>query len=213
MAPRRWEATAARWVRPLAWAGGLLPLALLILAAFTTGLGAEPIEKVTHRTGFAALTLLMCTLAVTPVRRLSGWNWLVPARRILGLSAFGYACGHFAIYLFDQGFSWGYIAEDVAERPYVTAGFTALLLLVPLAVTSTQGWMRRLGKRWQKLHRLVYLAAGLGVLHFLWGVKQDVRDPLLFAAVFALLMALRLLKLRLRRPQPRPTPRQAATPS
>ena len=179
-------------MRPAAWLVGALPLALLLLAAFTTGLTADPIEFVTHRTGFAALALLMGSLAVSPARRLTGWNWLAPARRTLGLSAFGYALLHFVTYLFDQAFSLRYVVDDVLERPYVTAGFTALLLLVPLAVTSTRGAIRRMGKRWQKLHRLVYLAAGLGVLHFLWLVKADLREPLAFAAVFALLMLLRL---------------------
>jgi sulfoxide reductase heme-binding subunit YedZ len=192
MAPRPWEMKVARWIRPAAWVGGLIPLILLVTGAFTGGLGADPIEYVTLRTGFATLLMLMLTLAVTPVRRLTGWNWLASARRTLGLCAFLYVSLHFATYLFDQGFAWEYIVEDVAERPYVTAGFTAFLLLVPLALTSTKGSIRRLGKRWQKLHRVVYLAAGLGVLHFLWLVKSDLREPLIFAAVFAVLMALRI---------------------
>lgn len=200
MAPASWQLTAARWIRPAAWIGGLIPLFLLVAGAFTGGLGADPIEYVTLRTGFATLLMLMCTLAVTPVRRLTGWNWLAPARRTLGLCAFLYVCLHLATYLVDQGFAWTYIVEDVAERPYVTAGFTAFLLLVPLALTSTKGWIRRLGKRWQKLHKVVYLAAGLGVLHFIWLVKSDLRDPLIFAAVFALLMVLRLPALAGRRP-------------
>ncbi|HEX2078282.1 MAG TPA: protein-methionine-sulfoxide reductase heme-binding subunit MsrQ [Longimicrobium sp.] len=191
-APAAWELQAARWVRPAAWAGGLIPLALLVAGAFTGGLGADPIEYVTLRTGFATLLMLMCTLAVSPVRKLTGWNWLAPIRRTLGLCAFLYVCLHFATYLVDQGFAMEYIVEDVAERPYVTAGFTAFLLLIPLAVTSTRGWIRRLGKRWQKLHRLVYLAAGLGVLHFIWLVKSDLLEPLVFAAVFAVLMAFRV---------------------
>lgn len=189
---RSWQLQAARWVRPAAWAAGLVPFALLVGGAFTGGLGADPIEYVTLRTGFATLLMLMCTLAVTPVRRLTGWNWLASARRTFGLCAFGYVCLHFATYLVDQGFTLSYIWEDIAERPYVTVGFTAFLLLIPLALTSTKAAIRRMGKRWQKLHRLVYLAAGLGVLHFVWLVKSDLRDPLIFAAVFALLMALRL---------------------
>ena len=192
MASAAWEPKAARWIRPAAWVGGLIPLILLVTGAFTGGLGADPIEYVTLRTGFATLLMLMCTLAVTPVRRLTGWNWLAPARRTLGLCAFLYVCLHLATYLVDQGFAWTYIVEDVAERPYVTAGFTAFLLLVPLALTSTRASIRRLGKRWQKLHRLVYIAGGLGVLHFIWLVKSDLREPLIFAAVFALLMLARL---------------------
>lgn len=215
MAQASWQPRAARWIRPAAWVGGLVPLILLVAGAFTGGLGADPIEYVTLRTGFAALLMLMGTLAVTPARRLTGWNWLAPARRTLGLCAFLYVCLHFATYLVDQGFALEYVVEDVAERPYVTVGFTAFLLLVPLALTSTRGWIRRLGKRWQKLHKVVYLAGGLGVLHFIWLVKSDLRDPLIFAAVFALLMALRIPALAGRKPKrdskaPAATPRAAA---
>lgn len=217
MAPASWELKAARWVRPAAWIGGLVPLILLVAGAFTGGLGADPIEYVTLRTGFATLLMLMCTLAVTPVRRLTGWNWLAPARRTLGLCAFLYVCIHLLTYLVDQGFAWTYIVEDVAERPYVTAGFTAFLLLVPLALTSTKASIRRLGKRWQKLHKVVYLAAGLGVLHFIWLVKSDLRDPLIFAGVFALLMALRIPALAGRKPKrvarSQPATRRAAAES
>jgi methionine sulfoxide reductase heme-binding subunit len=167
-----------------------------VLAAFTGGLGVEPVEAVTHRTGFGALALLLGSLTVTPLRRVARWNWLAPARRPLGLSAFLLASLHFVTYLFDQAFSLRYVAEDVLERPYITAGFVALLLLVPLALTSTRAAIRRMGGGWQKLHRLVYLAAGLGVLHFLWLVKADLRRPLVFAALFAVLMLLRLPSLR-----------------
>jgi methionine sulfoxide reductase heme-binding subunit len=202
---------AGRAVRPAAWIVALVPLAFLVYRMATGGLTANPIEDVTHRTGFAALTLLMAALAVTPTRRLTGWNALAPVRRTFGLMAFFYAAVHFVTYLFDQSFSLGYIVEDVAERPWVTVGFAALLLLVPLAVTSTRGWIRRLGKRWQKLHRLVYVAAGLAVLHHLLLVKQDLRQPLIFAAVFAVLMALRLTPRRTRKPpQPRETAAAAA---
>lgn len=190
---------AARAIRPAAWIVTLVPLAFLVYRMATGGLTANPIEDVTHRTGFAALTLLMAALAVTPARRLTGWNQLAPVRRTFGLMAFFYAVVHFVTYLFDQSFSLGFIVEDVAERPWVTVGFAALLLLLPLAVTSTRGWIRRLGKRWQKLHRLVYVAAGLAVLHHLLLVKQDLRQPLIFAAVFAVLMAVRLTPRRARR--------------
>jgi len=191
LSPRA-ERTLSRLLKPAVWTGGLLPLALLAGAILAGTVSQDPIEDVTHRTGKAALTLLLVTLSITPLRRLSGWNGIVAARRPLGLFAFFYACLHFLVYLFDQSFSWGFIVEDVAEHPYVTAGFAALVVLAPLAVTSTRGWIRRLGKGWQKLHRLVYLAVGLGVIHFLWGVKQDVREPLVYAAVFAALMAFRL---------------------
>ena len=189
----------SRWSGPAGWAVGALPLVWLLARVATDGLGAEPIEEATHITGFGTLALLMATLSITPLRRLTGQNGLIGARRSLGLAAYGYGCLHFAIYLLDQGFALDYIVEDVAKRWWVTVGFTALLLLTPLAVTSTRGWIRRLGKRWQKLHRLIYLAAGLGVLHFFLLVKEDVRRPLLFALGFALLMALRL---PLRRGQP-----------
>lgn len=179
-------------LKPAVWIGGLLPLALLLFAGATGGLQADPVKDITHRTGKAALTLLLCSLAVTPVRRLSGWNGVIAARRPLGLFAFFYAVIHFFIYLGDQGFSFHYIAEDIAKRPYATVGFTALVLLTPLAVTSTKGWIRRLGKRWTRLHRLVYVAGVLGVIHFLWSVKKDVREPLIYMGVLAVLLALRV---------------------
>lgn len=172
----------------------LVPLFLLVADAMGGGLGAEPIEEITHRTGWWALTLLVVTLAVTPVRRLTGWNRLVQLRRMLGLFAFFYASLHVLTYFgLDQFFALDYILEDIAERPYITVGFIAWVLMIPLAVTSTRGWMRRLGKRWGKLHRLVYVSAALGVLHFLWLVKADVREPLVFAAILAVLLALRFV--------------------
>ncbi|HEX8363431.1 MAG TPA: protein-methionine-sulfoxide reductase heme-binding subunit MsrQ, partial [Longimicrobium sp.] len=149
----------ARLVKPAAWLLGLTPLAILA----TGGIGVDPIETVTLLTGFWALTLLMCSLSITPLRRVTGWNWLIGARKVLGNFAFFYAVLHFATYLVDQSFSWGFIVADVWEHPWVTVGFAAFLLLIPLALTSTQRAIRRMGKRWQKLHRLVYVAAGLGV--------------------------------------------------
>jgi sulfoxide reductase heme-binding subunit YedZ len=183
-----------RWgIKPVVWVLALLPLGVLVWDGFTDGLGAEPIEEITHRTGFTALTMLMITLAVTPARKLTGWNQLIQHRRLLGLFAFFYATLHFSTYLFDQFFSLSYIIEDVLERPYITVGFVAFLLLIPLALTSTKGMIRRVGgKRWQRLHRLIYLAAALGVLHFLWLVKADLREPLMFAGILALLLALRI---------------------
>lgn len=190
------------------WAAALSPFALLVFDTLTDGLGAEPIEEVTHRTGLTALVLLLATLAVTPLRRLTGWNRLVQVRRLVGLFAFFYASLHFLIYLFDQEFTLAYIVEDVVEHPYVTAGFTAFLLLVPLALTSTRGMIRRLGKRWQKLHRLVYVAAGLAVLHFVWLVKKDLTEPMVYVAVLGLLLALRLpVVTGARKPPPRLRPR------
>ncbi len=165
----------------------------------TDGLGAEPIERVTHVTGGWTLRFLLISLAVTPFRRLFGWRWLAPLRRTFGLIAFSYACLHYATYIgLEHFFDWERILEDVLERRYVTAGFAALLCLVPLAATSTRAMMRRLGRRWKILHRLAYLAGVLGVVHFLWLVKADLLEPLLYAAVLALLLGVRLW-LRLKR--------------
>lgn len=186
-----------RWVvKPIVWALSLLPLAWLAWGAFTDGLGTNPVDVITDQTGTSALVFLLVSLAVTPVRRLTGWNRVIRLRRLLGLFAFFYASLHLGAYLWlDQFFAWGYIVEDVLERPFITVGFAAYLLLVPLAVTSTTGMIRRLGgKRWRRLHWLAYLIAVLGVVHFLWlaEAKSDIRDPLLFGAVLALLLGLRL---------------------
>ena len=172
---------------------GLLPLAALAVGAARGALGANPVEAITHETGAWALRLLLATLAITPLRRLSGWAFVAPWRRSLGLLAFGYATLHFATFLvLDLGLDLSALGEEVAERPYVTLGFTAFALLTPLAVTSTRAWQRRLGRRWLALHRLVYLAAGCAVLHFVWLVKADLAEPLAHAAVLAGLLALRL---------------------
>ena len=176
-----------RAARPAAWLLGLTPLVILA----TGGIGVDPIETVTNLTGFWALTLLMSSLAITPLRRMTRWNGIIGARKVLGNFAFFYAVLHFITYLVDQSFSMGFIVADVVKHWWVTVGFAALLLLVPLALTSSQRAIRRLGKRWQKLHRLVYVAAGLGVLHFFLLVKKDVVPPLIFAGVFAGLMAFR----------------------
>lgn len=182
-----------RVVKPVVWVGCLTPLAILVVRTIRGDLTANPIELLTNWTGYTTLTLLTITLAVTPIRRLTGWNAVVRLRRLLGLFAFFYACIHFLIFIvLDMFFDWSLIIEDVLERPYITAGFTAFLLLIPLAVTSTRGWIRRLGRRWQRLHRLVYVAAGLGVLHFFWKVKADTRHPLVFAVIVAALLVLRL---------------------
>jgi sulfoxide reductase heme-binding subunit YedZ len=175
------------------WVVGLAPLFWTAVRFFSDGLGANPVETLLHYQGRAALVLLLLTLAVTPVRRFTGWNRVIKARRPLGLFSFFYASLHLAIYLgLDQGLAWGFILEDVVERPYITVGFGSFLLLTPLALTSTRGWIRRLGKRWQRLHRLVYPAAGLAVLHFYWKVKADTFWPLVAAGVLALLLLARL---------------------
>jgi sulfoxide reductase heme-binding subunit YedZ len=174
----------------------LLPLVIMVLAAFRIAgfdLGANPVEALIHETGLWGLRLLLVTLAVTPARRLTGWNWLVRLRRMLGLFAFFYVLCHFLSYaLIDQRLALGPIVEDILERPFITIGLLALLLLLPLAATSTNRMMRRLGKRWQTLHRLVYPIAILGVWHFWWQVKEDIREPLIYASVLAVLLGLRL---------------------
>ena len=174
----------------------LAPLAWLSLGAFGLagqGLGTNPVEELLHELGRWALKFLLLTLAVTPLRRLTGWAWLVRFRRMLGLFAYFYALLHFAVYaVLDQGLQAGPILEDILKRPYITLGVAALLLMTPLAVTSTRGMMRRLGKRWLKLHRLVYLIAILGVWHFYWQVKLDTLQPLVYTAILAVLLAARL---------------------
>ncbi len=178
----------------------LIPFVRMGIHAMTGGLGTNPIEEVTHRTGWWTLTFLMLTLSVTPLRQLTGIGWLIKLRRMLGLYAFFYASLHFAIYIgIDQFFALGYILEDIMDRPYITVGFTALLLLVPLAATSTKKMVKRLGgRRWNRLHKLVYVAAALGVLHFLWLVKADIREPALFGGVLVTLLGYRLVAERLR---------------
>jgi sulfoxide reductase heme-binding subunit YedZ len=200
-----------RTVKPVLFLACLAPLGLLVASGVSGEIGPNPVEAVTHFTGDWTLRLLIATLAITPLRLLTGRVWLVRFRRMLGLFAFFYACLHLTTYLWlDQFFDWSAILEDIAKRPYVTLGFAAFLLMVPLAVTSTRGMVRRLGWRWQVLHRLVYLVAALGVLHFLWLVKADPTEPAIYGGVLLVLLALRLppLSARLpgRRPRPRPAP-------
>lgn len=180
-------------LKGLLWLGALAPGVWLLVGYFRDWLGANPIEKLTHVTGMTALVLLLVTLAVTPTRRVTGWNPVIQLRRPLGLFAFFYAFLHFSIWMvLDLGFQLEWVLEDIAERPYITVGFTAFVLLIPLAVTSTRGWIRRLKKRWSTLHALVYVSTGLGVIHYYWLVKSDVRLPLLLAGIFAVLMAARV---------------------
>ena len=169
------------------------PLARLIGLGASGGLGANPIEFVTHSTGTWTLVGLLVTLSVTPLRRLTGRAELVRYRRMLGLFAFFYACLHFVTYIWlDQFFDLAGIGKDIVKRPFITVGFAAFVLLIPLAATSTRAIMRRLGRRWQQLHRLVYLIAVLGVVHYLWLVKKDLTQPLIFGAVLAFLLVMRL---------------------
>jgi sulfoxide reductase heme-binding subunit YedZ len=175
------------------WALGLAPLAWGVWAFFADELGANPVETLLLVPGRWALAFLLLGLAVTPFRRVTGWSRVIRVRRLLGLFAFFYAALHFLIYLVvDQGLAWSFILEDIAERPFITVGFTALVLLVPLAVTSTRGWIRRLGRRWQLLHRLVYPATVLGALHFYWKVKADTFWPLVAAGILAALLLARV---------------------
>lgn len=176
-----------------ALAAVLAPAAALAWSAAHGRLGANPIEAATHATGDWALRWLLATLALTPLRRWLGWRGAPAYRRLLGLAAFGYATVHLATWaVLDQGLDGAAITTDVVERPFVTAGLAALLLLAPLAATSSRGWMRRLGRRWGHLHRLVYVAAGLAVLHHLWLVKADLRPPLVYATILAVLLLARL---------------------
>jgi len=183
---------------PAAWLGWQ------VAEVFRTGsdaLGADPVAEIEHFTGLWALRLLLLTLAITPLRRLTGQTVVLQFRRMLGLYAFFYASLHLAAYLvLDLGGYWTQLFEDIAKRPYITVGFLSWLLLVPLAVTSTRGWMRRLGRRWGQLHRAVYAIGVLAVLHFWWLVKSDIREPALYAGILAGLLGWRLvLKLRARR--------------
>lgn len=180
------------WLKAIAHGLLLLPLALLVRRAFSGGLGPDPVAELTHGTGDWALRLLLLSLAVTPLRRQLGQAWPVRFRRLIGLYAFFYACLHLTVYLvLDLGAYWQQILEDIVERPYITVGFSAWLLLLLLALTSTRGWMRRLGRNWGRLHKAVYAAGVLAVLHYLWLVKADLREPLLYAAILALLLGLR----------------------
>lgn len=178
--------------KPLVFCVSLLPLAWLCWLAWQDRLGANPVETLSHRTGDWSLRFLLLTLAVTPLRRLSGWNWLLKFRRMLGLFAFFYVCLHLGVYLiFDQFFDPAAILEDIAKRPYITVGFAGFLLLIPLAATSTNGMIKRLGRNWQRLHRLVYLIGMLGVVHYWWLVKADISEPLLYAGLLTMLLGYR----------------------
>ena len=189
--------------KPLVFVVCLLPAVFVVTDAFeiTGRLGANPVEEILDRFGNWALRFIMITLAVTPLRRISGWNQLLQFRRMLGLFTFFYALMHFLTWLIlDQGMRLSAIAEDLVERPFITIGFTALVLLTALAATSTNGMRRRLGRRWQLLHNAVYLIGTLGVWHFWWQVKQDIAEPLVYATILATLLGIRLWW-RLRRPR------------
>lgn len=193
--PRKFDRIAAS--KPLVFALALVPLALLVLNTWRGTLGPDPVAQLEHASGIWALRILLATLVVTPLRAVTGWNWLVRYRRMLGLFAFFYASVHFAIYLVvDLGGFWSQIFAEIAKKPFITVGFLGWLLMVPLALTSTRGMIRRLGRRWQMLHRLVYATGLLAVLHFLWQVKYGetiaALEPVVYASIFALLMLARV---------------------
>ena len=194
--------TAARWigrvVRPLVIVAGIIPLAVLVRRFVADDFGANPAEEIEHFTGMTTLATLLLTLTVTPLRRLTGVNGLIRLRKPIGLWSFAYGTIHMSCYLvFDQSLLWGEIVHDIIKRPYITVGFSAWTILLALTLTSNAAAVRRLGKRWQKLHRLVYVAATLGVLHFLWLVKLDARTPVALGCVLIALLIYRI-------PRPRP---------
>ena len=181
--------------KPLVFAACLAPFALVVGDTFeiTGTLGANPVEEILDRFGNWSLRLIMITLAITPLRRLTGWNWLQRFRRMLGLFTFFYVLMHFLTWLIlDQGLLLSAIAEDIAKRPFITIGVAALILLTALAVTSTNGMRRRMGLRWQKLHNAVYVIAILGVWHYWWQVKQDIAEPLVYAIILTVLLGYRI---------------------
>src|SRR3954466_12736741 len=177
------------WLKAAVFVLCLVPFGRLIYGGVANTLGANPIETITRSTGWWTLFLLMVTLAVTPLRRWTTANWLLRLRRMLGLFAFFYASVHLLTFVwFDHWFDAAAIVKDVIKRPFVTVGFAAYVLLLPLAFTSTNAMVRRLGRNWQRLHRLIYAIATLGVIHFWWLVKRDITEPLIFAAVLSVLL-------------------------
>ena len=180
----------------------LLPFSYLLIAALTDDLGTNPVETLTHDTGQWALRLLLLTLAVTPLRRLTKLNWLIKLRRMLGLFAFFYALLHLITYIWlDQFFDWSEILLDIPKRPFITIGFISFVLLLPLALTSTNAMQRRLKKRWLTLHKLVYIIPLLVVIHFTWSLKADYSEPFLYASIFIILMLARILYSKKKAPQ------------
>lgn len=187
----------AQFLQPLLFIAALTPALWLLAAALGDNLGANPIEAITRHLGDWALRFLLLTLALSPLRRLTGWHRLPGYRRMFGLYAFFYATLHLSSYIvLDQFFYWPEIWSDIVRRPYISVGLLSFLLLIPLAVTSTGGWMRRLGRRWKLLHRLVYFSAIGGVLHYYMLVKADTSAPLVYAAILAVLLLLRLPRRR-----------------
>ncbi|MCK5092458.1 MAG: sulfoxide reductase heme-binding subunit YedZ [Gammaproteobacteria bacterium] len=180
-------------VKPILFLLCLVPFGFLLFDAFTESLGAKPVEAITHRTGDWTLRFLLISLSVTPLRQMFGWRSLNHYRRTLGLYAFFYACLHFLTYfVLDLSFMLEDVVEDVLKRPYIAIGFLAFLMLVPLAVTSTNAMMRTLGNNWVRLHKMIYVIAMLGVFHYLWLVKDDILEPVLYAAILIVLLVTRV---------------------
>ena len=180
-------------MKPLVFVAALVPLAWLTRNVLTGNTSANPAEDILLTTGIWAFRFLLATLAITPIRRITGWNRVIQYRRMLGLFAFFYATVHLVSYIvFDRFFAFGEILADIAKRPFITAGMTAFALMIPLALTSTKGWIRRLGRRWQLLHRLVYVSAIAAALHFIWKVKVAIGEPVYYALVLAVLLGFRV---------------------
>jgi sulfoxide reductase heme-binding subunit YedZ len=183
-----------KYLKPFVFLACLIPLGRLGWKALNAGLGANPIQVITWSTGTWTLVFLMVTLAITPIRKLTKQYWLIQFRRMFGLFAFFYVCLHFLTYIWlDQFFDLQSITKDIAKRPFITVGFTAFILLIPLALTSTQASIRRLGKRWTRIHRLIYVTAVLGVIHYIWLVKKDIRKPVIYAAILSVLLGYRIV--------------------
>ena len=198
--------------KPIVFLACLLPIFLIVGDAFeiTGRLGANPVEAILDRFGNWALRFIMITLAITPLRRMTGWNWLSRFRRMLGLFTFFYAFMHFTTwYVLDREMRLDDIIEDVIERPFITLGFVAVILLTALAVTSFTAIRRRMGKRWQSLHNMAYVIGILGVWHYWWQVKKDVTEPLIYAAILTVLLGIRVIRLWRRRRKPRQNSRRA----
>ena len=197
----------SRWSKPVLFLLCTLPFCVLVYNGFTNNLTANPIKEITHFTGEWALRFLLITLSITPLRKLTRKNALIRFRRMLGLFAFFYACLHFSTYLvLDQFFDWNEIVLDVAKRPYITVGFSAFVLLIPLAVTSTDKMAQRLGNNWRRLHSLIYPIAILVIFHYLWLVKADILPPVIYGLILCLLLVLRWPGLKLgKRPMLRHT--------
>jgi sulfoxide reductase heme-binding subunit YedZ len=187
--------TRVGWLKVAIFSLCLAPLGLLVWKAATANLGANPIEAITHSTGDWTLRFLLVTLAITPLRKLTGQLWLIRLRRTFGLFAFFYGCLHFLTYIWlDQGFAIHSMTKDVYKRPFITLGFTAFVLLVPLAVTSTRKMIQRLGgRRWQWLHRLIYVSATAAIVHFTWAMKKDIHRPVEYGIVLGVLLGYRLV--------------------